>query len=121
MNLTNLAIGGDIDLTVVLPLPLTDYKNVAIWLIDASCKVFGKYSYYPLEGHNDSDVEAIGENELKIHVQKSVTKTAAEGVCNIEIYEGIDDIDLEEDHFAEISNKCPLCYLYKTRIASAGV
>lgn len=121
MNLTNLAIGGDIDLTVVLPLPLTDYKNIAVWLVDSKCKVFGKYSLYSIEGHNSDDVHSTGANEIHINVQKSVTKEAAEGVCSIEIYEGINDVGLEDNYFGEVSSSCPLCYLYKTKIASLSL
>ena len=113
----SMPIGGDFDMRIELPLPVADYKNIAVWLIDSKCNAIGKYALYTLPEHNSDDVSDPAASELLIKVQKSVTSLAKEGVATIEVYEAITDVDREGFQFAEIADAV-LCTFTKNKISS---
>lgn len=114
-NPERMPIGGDFDLVVKTPLPIANYKNIAVWLVDSKCNVFGKYAINPLTEHNHTDVSPIDADSFRVKVQKSVAMLPREGVATIEIYEAISDPARESLQFAELST-APLCDFYKLKI-----
>ena len=108
-------IGGDFDLYVNLPLPILDYKNIVVWLIDAKCNVFASYALNELDGHDHENVDVSDLSQIKIMVQKSVARLPKEGVCTMEVYEAVTDFDREDLQFAELT-KGVLCDFYKLKI-----